>query len=296
MVPFCVGLCCLVSYAPLNTAVRRRYLKHLISLRTTLECWWRHYICTKRDFHPFLSAFAAGFEIQMNNFTVTCPHFSLQTIFTLFLRAITSFRYYLGNLFKSVNLPLNIKHCSGYVTVSFSVLFQINYASVWYLRFRAWNKLSFDKFCLHRRRQRWGFSKSRTNCPRAKGPRAKIHRCSPGTSKFIQIHSYEARLRMLIGCWNPISLCWFPYKSSKLSVQKEKRNMQVKCHRTISALMWTKRLKAFHPRGKMLFPMHLFIHWLLWLFQVSLQGCLHFQHLSTLTHFPWWGLTALVSM
>lgn len=43
-------------------------------------------------------------------------------------------------------------------------------------------------------------------------------------------------------------------------------------------------------------PMHLFILWLLWLFQVSLQGCLHFQHLSTLTHFPWWGLTALVSM
>lgn len=31
-------------------------------------------------------------------------------------------------------------------------------------------------------------------------------------------------------------------------------------------------------------------------FQVSLQGCLHFQHLFTLTHFPWWGLTAPVSM
>lgn len=43
-------------------------------------------------------------------------------------------------------------------------------------------------------------------------------------------------------------------------------------------------------------PMHLFILWLLWLFQVSLQGCLHFQHLSTLTHFPWWGLTAPLSM
>ncbi|KAI3373102.1 hypothetical protein L3Q82_006432 [Scortum barcoo] len=25
------------------------------------------------------------------------------------------------------------------------------------------------------------------------------------------------------------------------------------------------------------------------------QGCLHFQHLSTLMHFPWWGLTALVT-
>lgn len=43
-------------------------------------------------------------------------------------------------------------------------------------------------------------------------------------------------------------------------------------------------------------PMHLFILWLLWLFRVSLQACLHFQHLFTLTHFPWWGLTALVSM
>lgn len=43
-------------------------------------------------------------------------------------------------------------------------------------------------------------------------------------------------------------------------------------------------------------PMHLFILWLLWLFRVSLQGRLHFQHLFTLTHFPWLGLTALVSM
>lgn len=42
--------------------------------------------------------------------------------------------------------------------------------------------------------------------------------------------------------------------------------------------------------------LHLFIVGLLWLFQVSLQGCLHFQHLFTLTRFPWWGLTALVSM
>ena len=62
--------------------------------------------------------------------------------------------------------------------------------------------------------------------------------------------------------------------------------MQVKCHRTISALMWTKRLKAFSSMRKNAFPMHLFILGLLWLFQVSLQGCLHFQHLSTLTHFP----------
>lgn len=30
--------------------------------------------------------------------------------------------------------------------------------------------------------------------------------------------------------------------------------MRVKCHRTICALMWTKRLKAFHPWGKMLSP------------------------------------------
>ena len=30
--------------------------------------------------------------------------------------------------------------------------------------------------------------------------------------------------------------------------------MQVKCHRTIPALTWTKRLKAFHPWGKMLSP------------------------------------------
>lgn len=39
------------------------------------------------------------------------------------------------------------------------------------------------------------------------------------------------------------------------TIQKaKKRNMQVKCHRTISALMSTKRLKAFHPWGKMLYP------------------------------------------
>lgn len=29
---------------------------------------------------------------------------------------------------------------------------------------------------------------------------------------------------------------------------------------------------------------------------VSPQSCLHLQHLSTLTHFPWRRLTALVSM
>lgn len=29
---------------------------------------------------------------------------------------------------------------------------------------------------------------------------------------------------------------------------------------------------------------------------VSPQSCLHLQHLSTLTHFPWWSLTALVSV
>lgn len=30
--------------------------------------------------------------------------------------------------------------------------------------------------------------------------------------------------------------------------------------------------------------------------QVSPQSCLHLQHLSTLTHFPWRSLTALVSV
>lgn len=205
----------------------------------------------KRVFHPFLSAFAADFQIQMNNFIDTCTHFSLQTIFTLFLQAITSLECYLRNLFKPVNLPLNIKHCSGYVTVSFSVLFQINYASVWYLRFRAWNKLSFDNFWLHRRRLQWKpnkLSKGKgTTCEKFTG----VPLEHPDLFKFT---CKRVDWGCLIGCWNPISLCWFTHKGSKLSVQKEKRNMQVKCHRTISALMWTKRLKAFHPRGKMLFP------------------------------------------
>lgn len=72
--------------------------------------------------------------------------------------------------------------------------------------------------------------------------------------------------------------------------------MQVKCHRTIPALTLDQKVKGFSSMRKNALPMHLFILGLLWLFQVSLQGCLHFQHLSTLTHFPWWGLTALVSL
>jgi len=113
------------------------------------------------------------------------------TILTSFLSVLS-----LWNLFKPASLPLNIKPCSAYVTVSFSVLFQINYASVWHHRFRAKTNSFLSLFSSTKEETEVTVHQYWINCPRAKGLNLKIHRCSPGTSKFIQIHWHGARLRM----------------------------------------------------------------------------------------------------
>lgn len=79
-------------------------------------------------------------------------------------------------------------------------------------------------------------------------------RSSPGISKTHSNAPAQSARECWISCMNPVRLCWITFKSEKLSIQKEKRSMHVKCHRTISAFMRTKRLKAFHPGGKTLCP------------------------------------------
>lgn len=66
------------------------------------------------------------FNSHLSRFSRVCsPSRQIFFIFfTPFLRAPASPQCYLSwNLFRPVSTPLAIKHCSGYVTVSFSVLF-----------------------------------------------------------------------------------------------------------------------------------------------------------------------------
>lgn len=145
----------------------------------------------------FFELFQQLCEIHTRNFTVTCLHCQLWPIRAVFLHTcyLLFFVLSLSNLFRPVCLPLNIKHCSGYVTVSFSVLFQINYASVWHRRFGAKTNSFLSFFFLGAQeetvvsvRPYW------INCARAKGLCCEI--CSPGRSKFIQMQWHGAGLRI----------------------------------------------------------------------------------------------------
>lgn len=113
--------------------------------------------------------FQQVFGIQTSNLTVTCLDFLecvahqggfLFLFFTPFLRVPVSPQCYLSwNLFRPVSPPLAIKRCSGYVTVSFSVLFfQINYASVWHRGFGAKTNSSSVMSWLHGSTRRRAFA------------------------------------------------------------------------------------------------------------------------------------------
>lgn len=153
-------------------------------------------------------------------------------------------------------LPLNIKHHAGYVTVSFSVPFKINYASVWHHRFGAkTNSPVVHHFSCAGADSGERSLMMNTPHPKRKGTASQESKVFP---RNIQMCFSSLVLEVDCGCLTEgrsrTRMRSFSHKSQKLSILKERTNMQVKCHRTISALMWTKRLKASHPWGKMLYP------------------------------------------
>lgn len=111
------------------------------SIKYHLTVWTKAKYVGKAFFMHFFQHFHQVLVFKLAILQSLVCFFQLFQLRKNFYRVLTSYNFFSvlssGNLFRPVSLLLNIKHCSGYVTVSFSVLFQINYASVWHHRFGA---------------------------------------------------------------------------------------------------------------------------------------------------------------